>query len=145
MHSCPVTQPWGPHSWAGAAQTQATPSWLLFLSRTKHMHRDHMCWPGPEVRPCLNPLVHQQSIIGVPSIEKTSLLCPLCGESSGGSSTGLCASLHTTGTLPCGLCSTAGQRIPVPPAQTEHQGAQESLHNQPQASKRSRVWPKRHL
>lgn len=79
-------QPWGQRSWAGAAQNWATPQLAAFSLKNK---RDPICWPRPEVCPCLNPLVYQcRASSGSPPVKNLPTLSPLRVEGSGSSSTG---------------------------------------------------------
>lgn len=149
MLSSSVTQPWGPHSWVGTTQTQATSSWFFFLSRTKHMHRDHICWPGPEVHPCLKLLFTSRVSSGSPPLKNLPTPPPLRVGSSGGSSTApLCIPPHQ-GCAWRAHCSVASAVLQASSssATSTHRAprAQESLHNQPQASQKSRGCPKEHF
>lgn len=62
---------------------------LLFLLRTKGMLRDLICWPRPEVHPCLNALLYQcRASPGSSPVKSLPSLSPLPVDGSGGPSTG---------------------------------------------------------
>lgn len=131
-------QPWGQHSWAGAAQTRATPQPAAASRKNKrYIHRDPICWPRPEVRPCLNPLVYQcRASLGSPPVKPTPYSLP--AMRGGFRWLFHRASIHLP--MPQALRTVANatretslfQLVWVQTAaQTEHYRAQKQLHNLP--------------
>lgn len=93
MLSCPVTHvapALGSASVGrGCTNPGYPPAGCFFLLRTKGMLRDLICWPRPEVHPCLNALLYQcRASLGSPPVKNLPSLSPLHVDGSGGSSTG---------------------------------------------------------